>query len=204
MTKAALVGLASVVVGMCTVVTADPALADGKQGFRGHSHQNRLHSVPPQRFEPRRFDHKHHHGHHRFHGQGYGIVAPPAIIYSAPAYVPPAPTYVPTPVHVPSPPAYAPPMSSAPAPTETVIEFPNGRYELRGDGINSPHRWVWIPNPPDAPPFEATPRSAAVPAEPTRRIEVFRWTDESGAVHLTDRLDKVPEAYRAKVTKPQS
>jgi hypothetical protein len=33
-----------------------------------------------------------------------------------------------------------------------VVFFPHGRYELRGDGITMPYVWVWIPNPPSAPP----------------------------------------------------
>ena len=45
------------------------------------------------------------------------------------------------------------------APTRpSVIEFPTGRYELRGDGISTPYVWVWIPNPP--PPPESAARMA--------------------------------------------
>lgn len=32
------------------------------------------------------------------------------------------------------------------------VVFPEGRYILQGDGVNVPYRWVWIPNPPTAPP----------------------------------------------------
>ena len=32
------------------------------------------------------------------------------------------------------------------------VVFPEGRYVLQGDGIDVPYRWVWIPNPPTAPP----------------------------------------------------
>ena len=211
MTKAALVGLASMVTVMGSAMVPDLALADGKQGFKGHSHNHKtLHSTPPKRFD-RPFSHHNHHGFNNNkgfraygvpYGSGYGYVAPSTVIYSAPAYVAPPPA----PVYAPTPPAYAPPpVSSAPSPTETVIEFPEGRYELRGDGATTPYRWVWVPNPPAAPPSEVMPRSAPKSApEPARRIDVFRWTDEAGVVHLTDRLDKVPEAYRAKVTKSQS
>ncbi len=40
-----------------------------------------------------------------------------------------------------------------PAPTVMVIQYSNGRYELRGDGITVPYHWIWIPAlPPVAPP----------------------------------------------------
>jgi hypothetical protein len=91
---------------------------------------------------------------------------------------------------------------------QTVIEFPNGRYELRGDGITTPYRWVWIPNPPTSPPADEAPPAPSVtppaPAEPARRIDVYRWTDDEGVVHLTDRWEKVPEAYRTKAKKSPS
>jgi hypothetical protein len=51
-----------------------------------------------------------------------------------------------------------------PAPTETVIRYPNGRYELRGDGVSVPYYWAWIPvqvatapPPPPAPPAGVAP-----------------------------------------------
>ena len=117
--------------------------------------------------------------------------------YSQPlAYYPP-PTYV-----VP----YTPPVNntlslSPPSPpTPSVVEFPTGRYELRGDGITEPYRWVWIPKPPTGPPAE--PPSPAPPTagerEPARRATLHRWTDEQGTVHFTDRLTAVPDRYRAK------
>src|SRR5207244_2699988 len=83
--------------------------------------------------------------------------------------------------------------------------------ELRGDGVSMPYTWAWIPNPPMAPPA-ATPTS--VPAAPTappaveqgsarrpsppRAGHLYRWIDEQGAVHWTDRLDAVPEQYRSR------
>lgn len=39
-----------------------------------------------------------------------------------------------------------------PAPMPTVVQYPHGRYELRGDGMSTAYRWVWIPNPPPPPP----------------------------------------------------
>src|SRR2546428_13029657 len=46
-------------------------------------------------------------------------------------------------------------------PYPTVVQYPHGRYELRGDGIQMPYQWVWIPNPPLPP-----PPPAAAPAPP--------------------------------------
>ena len=199
-----------------TLLAPAVAFANGRSQGRGTSHghpnggfqrrgdSSRLHTTLPQRLPPPR----HFHGH--FHGQrpGFGFVAP-GIIYSAPVYA--APAYDPTPVYVPPPPVYVPPVAVppppafAPAPMQTVVEFPTGRYELRGDGTTTPYRWVWIPSAPDAPPAEplpdVVPRAAPAPAEPAQRSELYRWTDDDGAVHWTDRLEKVPEPYRAKVTK---
>jgi hypothetical protein len=46
------------------------------------------------------------------------------------------------------------------APAERVVTYPQGRYELRGDGTaQNPYFWVWIPTgatPPNPPPL---PRS---------------------------------------------
>jgi hypothetical protein len=37
---------------------------------------------------------------------------------------------------------------------EREVIFPQGRYVLLGDGVTEPFRWVWVPNPPTAPPSE--------------------------------------------------
>ena len=43
----------------------------------------------------------------------------------------------------------------APAPQiEREVFFPEGRYVLLGDGDAAPFRWVWVPNPPSAPPAD--------------------------------------------------
>jgi hypothetical protein len=81
-----------------------------------------------------------------------------------------------------------------------IVEFPNGRYELRGDGVSSPYTWVWVPNPPMAPP-EAPPAPPAAEPAPARQpsrptATVYRWTDEQGVTTWTDRLEKVPARYR--------
>jgi hypothetical protein len=71
-----------------------------------------------------------------------------------------------------------------------VVEYPTGRYELRGDGVAVPHVWVWVPKPPPGPP-DAGPAAADRPAR-----QLYRWTDEEGAEHWTDRRDAVPPRYR--------
>jgi len=101
-------------------------------------------------------------------------------------------------------------VSVAPAPPENVIQYSHGRYELRGDGVSTPYRWVWIPNPPPPPPAAPPPptgeppsfvpspgdSSPGGPAAP-RQSQLYRWTDTVGVVHWTDRIDSVPEKYRA-------
>jgi hypothetical protein len=124
---------------------------------------------------------------------------PPAPVIAEPAE--PAPNYTQVVVYAPpaSPPAVATAPAVAPA-RPSVVDFPEGRYELRGDGISTPYTWVWIPNPPAAPP--APPPlggGAASPApqpSPARRSQLYRWLDDQGVVHLTDRLESVPEEYR--------
>ena len=121
------------------------------------------------------------HGHgfhgHGFHGRGFVVAGSgccwgpwwwgyPAYYYPPPAYYAPA-YYYPPAYYGPSP-SYGPPVgygpptatvSVAPAQrTPNVVQFATGRYELRGDGTSMPYRWVWIPNPPTAPP--AAPASS--------------------------------------------
>src|SRR5262245_19978811 len=147
--------------------------------------------------------------------------------YYAPYYAPPAyyaSTY-PSDTGYGGPPAYAPPppppsgppmggsISIAPTPQAApdVIEYPNGRHELRGDGVTTPYRWVWVPYPPPPPPPQTAPPTAPPSAtessparEPSRPVAVYRWTDEDGGVHWTDRLENVPARHRqqAKQTPP--
>lgn len=88
-------------------------------------------------------------------------------------------------------PVAAPP---APPPAPSVVEYPTGRYELRGDGASTPYTWAWIPNPP-APPPEAPP----VTPSSAGSSQVYRWTDDQGTEFWTNRLEKVPEPYRSRV-----
>jgi hypothetical protein len=144
------------------------------------------------------------------------------VIYSAPPvyYAPPTYYYDPLPTYyVPPPATYYPPAASTPpagsASTPGVIEYPHGRYELHGDGVAAPYTWVWIPNPPPSPPpaVPTAPPAPAAPPEPSASNDasparpsgpLYRWTDEQGSVYWTDRIDAVPEKYRAgaKQTQP--
>jgi hypothetical protein len=126
----------------------------------------------------------------------------PVVVYTAPPVVSYPPAYDAAPT------VYAPAVYNAPSPppTPSVVEYPTGRYELRGDGISTPYTWVWIPNPPPPPaePPPAAPAPAAPPTgpgasdepSPPRHSQLYRWIDPEGVVHLTDRLDAVPRQYR--------
>ncbi len=179
------------VVAACVVASApSPARADGRP-------EHRRSEFPASR----RFDR---HPHPGFHHRGpLPIFVVPSIyglpdVEPATGYAAPPPSYGP-------PAAYAPPPAYA-VPTQRIIEFAAGRYELRGDGMYTPYTWVWIPNPPVTPP-DLSPPIAPPPAptsapEPVRRppaspAKVYRWTDEHGVTTWTDSLEKVPVRYRA-------
>jgi hypothetical protein len=129
-----------------------------------------------------------------------------AVYYNDPPVVEDAPMYAPAPVYTP-PPVYVQvvvPIASAaepPAPARpSVVEYPGGRYELRGDGVGAPYNWVWIPNPPVVPPAPTAPPAGLAPSSSdrpaVRRSELYRWDDEQGVVHLTDNAAAVPERFR--------
>lgn len=193
-----------VTLSTATTAGADPRFHGRSAGGRfggGHSFHSHGHSF-----------HKHGFGHHRFsprHFVTFGVVvAPPVVVYSSPPvfYAPPpyysAPVYYSAAVYAPpavySPPVYHQPASGPPAPR--VVEYATGRYELRGDGISTPYTWVWIPNPPPPPAAPPTAPPAGAPmsgdAPPARHTRVYRWVDEQGVVHWTDRLETVPRRYR--------
>ena len=158
--------------------------------------------------------------HHRFparHFAPFGtVIAPPFFAYSVPTVLAPPPAYYPPPpayyapppapssavyssVVLGAPPGYSggsyPPAPTAP-PAPRVVEFPSGRYEMRGDGIAMPYTWVWIPNPPSAPPTAAPAALAGAPgsadALPPSRQQVYTWVDKQGVEHWTNRADKAP------------
>jgi hypothetical protein len=173
---------------------------DGGRGFRGGGRH-----------------HHHHHRHPGHHHRGFAhrpffpvFVSPstvvstviaPAPLYAAPPVYAAPPLYPAAPFYAPAPAYAAPP---APPPIPRVVEYPGGRYELRGDGVASPYVWVWIPDPPAAPPPPAAPAPPAEapepslgPRAPAPRSTAYRWTDDSGVTTWTDSLEKVPARFRA-------
>jgi hypothetical protein len=146
---------------------------------------------------------------HPFFHRGFNSFG--TVVYGAPYYWPyyDTPLYNPAPVYSPPVVVYGapyPPMGGQlsltppPPPTPSVVPFPTGRYELRGDGVTEPYRWVWIPNPPTEPPSPVPPTSPAPSSKgsgPARPATLYRWTDEQGTVHYTDRWTAVPDRYRA-------
>ena len=174
----------------------------------GHGHRGHAFHAPGHAF------HKHGHGFHRHrlghHFVTFGLLAPPVVVFTSPPVFHAPPLYYSASVFsaaIPAP-VYAVP-APAPPPPPRVVEYPTGRYELRGDGINTPYTWVWIPKPPPA----APPSEPAAPVPPTsgdasppRRTEVYRWVDEEGVVHWTDRSETIPLRFRedAKRRRPSS
>jgi hypothetical protein len=63
------------------------------------------------------------------------VVSPPQVVYTAPQVV------------------YQQPQVATPLPAiQRTVEFPHGRYELRGDGVTVAYQWIWIPKVPPVPP----------------------------------------------------
>lgn len=86
--------------------------------------------------------------------QVFGPLFVPRAVYATPVVVPQPVVYYPYPT------VYTVPTQVvAVAPMPTVVLYPHGRYELRGDGVTTPYHWVWIPNPPPPPPPVAPPSS---------------------------------------------
>jgi hypothetical protein len=118
-----------------------------------------------------------------FHGRGFRHFAPfalgypvalypPLDYYNTPAFYPPSAAGIPVPNDV-----------GSPAPD--VIQYPSGRYELRGDGITSPYVWVWVPDPPSGPPASGsnpgavTSRPSSKATLPEPKIITIQPTDAS-------------------------
>ena len=208
-------GAIAVIVSLAFVaslaVAPGPALAEGirdgqRDGQRdGHrdGHVGPRPVVPPpfvpRPFVPRPFVHR------PFVPSTFGgsVIVPPSVSFGAPYYGDPPVAYDPAVV-------YAPPegmVSAVPAPPSLppVIEYPTGRYELRGDGVTMPYLWVWVPAPPPPPPAappEAPPPPPGPPATPDQSPashDLYRFTDEQGVMNWTDRWDSIPEQYRSQV-----
>ncbi len=208
MKKAVVVVSLGLLATLSATASADPGFHGRSAGGRFGAHSLHSHG---QSFHSHSFD-RHGFGHHRFfpgHVVTFGVVvAPPVIVYSSPPvfYAPPA--YYAPPAVAYSPAVYSQP--PPPPPRPRVVEYPTGRYELRGDGVTTPYMWVWIPNPP--PPPAAPPPPPAPPTEaptssdrlPARRTQTYHWTDEQGVVHWTDRFEAIPQRYRQEAKTPKS
>jgi hypothetical protein len=186
-----------------TIALALPNVAHAGRGLHGHGGVGGF--VGPR--APRSFGHHHHFFPRPFFFSApffpLVVVPPPAVVYAEPPviYQPyQYPSSQPT-MGYPSVAAAVPPPAPPPPPAiPSVIEYPHGWYELRGDGVSAPYVWVWIPKPPPPPPASPAPPTLAPPeATPGRSSarKVFHWTDAAGVTHWTDRQDMVPPRDRA-------
>jgi hypothetical protein len=224
-----------VVVALVGAVAPSPAFArgprGGSSGFRGGhvagssrsgtaGFVHKRFSVPqksvfPQPVDPWKFwgvSPRHHHGtHHRaftpFVGAP-GFIGTPSVIVTAPEValaVEASPVVYVSPV-ISTPAAVAALPAPATLPTPTLVDHPDGWYQLRGDGATTPYRWVWIPKPPVAPASPAEPAPSAqgsdAPARPAEshardgRGQAYHWTDDRGVTTWTNRLERVPKRFR--------
>ena len=181
-------------------------------GFRGHAFVG--HGFRGRAFVGRPFAFHHRHFFRPFVGFGFGGFGWPGYAYapydySSYAYAPPpyydssadytpAVSYTPAPAYAAPPPMGDVSVTPSPTPMQTVVEYPHGKYVLRGDGVTTPYQWVWIPNPPAPPPAPGTPAPSGKTPGPQGKI--YRWMDDQGAVHLTDSLERVPKQFRSQAT----
>ena len=83
------------------------------------------------------------------------VVYSRSVVYQTPVYETPAPQ--------------APVVHRAAAPVRvSVVQYPHGRYELRGDGVTTAYQWVWVVAPSSIPPPPAGLPPAAPPTGPAR------------------------------------
>ena len=122
-----------------------------------------------------------------------GTYDPPPTAFTIPAtYAAPQPQPV----------AAAPP--APPPPMPEVVEYSTGRYQLRDDGTGRAYTWVWIPNPPSAPPAESGTADAGAPPARPSSSRLFRWKDDEGVLHVTNLWEDVPPQYRQQAKHPQT
>jgi hypothetical protein len=193
-----------VLVAVVGGITPSLAFAHGPRGVssgaRGvHRRFTGQKSVFPQPVDPWKFwgvSPKHHNGDRHFGFTPFGgtssFIGTPSVIVTTP---PPAPIVIEiAPFVFAHPPMAAPIALPAPAtlPTTTLIDHPDGWYQLRGDGAMTPYQWVWIPKPPE-PPASAAP-SAPVVRDP--RGPAYQWTDDKGVTTWTNKLERVPKRFR--------
>ncbi len=186
-----------------TIALALPTVAHAGHGVHAHGGMGGF--VGPR--APRPFGHHHHFFPRPFFFPApffpLVVVPPPAVAYAEPPvvyqpyqYQP----YQPTMGYPSAAAAAVPPPAPPPPPIPSVIEYPHGWYELRGDGVSAPYVWVWVPKPPPPPPAPPAPPTVAPPdASPGRSSsrKVFHWTDAAGVTHWTDQQETVPPRYRA-------
>jgi hypothetical protein len=60
-------------------------------------------------------------------------------------------------------PVSTPVVAAAPVPADRVVTYPEGRYQLYGDGTRVPYYWVWVPSG-----ATVTPAPPVPPPVPTR------------------------------------
>ena len=60
-------------------------------------------------------------------------------------------------------PVSTPVVAAVPVPADRVVTYPEGRYQLYGDGTRVPYYWVWVPSG-----ATVTPAPPAPPPVPTR------------------------------------
>ena len=184
------------------LATAPPAALANHHGSHGHSgFGGRVIVGGPvvgRPFVARPF--VHHHFPRAF--TPFVVLWPPVVVYSPPpVYYAAPPVYYGGPTYYGAPSGGTVAVVPSPPPTPSVIQYPTGRYELRGDGITTPYIWVWIPNPPAAPPPPPAPPAGppaspgSSPSDPAPHSQLYRWTDDQGVVHWTDRWDAVPEQH---------
>jgi len=158
----------------------------------------------PHHFFPRPFFHRH------FFRPfiPFGVIASPVVVFAPPPVYSAPPTYDDPPVAYGSPVGGTASVPPPPPPSPSVIEYPTGRYELRGDGVTTPFAWVWIPKPPPPPPGPpAAPQGApadptAKPIEPQSSTRLYRWIDDQGVTHWTNMPNTIPERHRLEVERP--
>jgi hypothetical protein len=99
----------------------------------------------------------------------YPYPAYPAYAYAAPVTYQTPVVDTTRPVVYQSPVYQQPPVvQSAPAAPTRVVQYPHGRYELRGDGVTTAYHWVWVAFESPIPPPPAGLPPAAPPPGPTQ------------------------------------
>ena len=195
-----------VLVAVVGGITPSLSFAHGPRGVasgaRGvHKRFSGQKSVFPQPVDPWKFwgvSPKHHHGDRHFGSTPFvgttGFIgtpsvivtttpSPPVIVESAPIVLAPPSMVTASPIALPAP---------ATLPTATLVDHPDGWYQLRGDGATTPYQWVWIPKPPGPP----ASRVESTPVARDARGPAYQWTDDRGVTTWTNKLERVPKRFR--------